>query len=136
MYNFNRLFFIYYIKQCKGGYIMANAILLNQSTNLTKDNILDTLNKSVISDIMFENNKLIIKYVNDNAEDKEIILPLDTIQTDIRNLTNNKINKVTRAEGQIPQLNSAGQLSATGLFASRIVAVGDDTDLNYEPIKN
>lgn len=115
---------------------MANAILLNQSTNLTKDNILDTLNKSVISDIMFENNKLIIKYVNDNAEDKEIILPLDTIQTDIRNLTNNKINKVIRAEGQIPQLNSAGQLSATGIFASRIVAVGDDTDLNYEPIKS
>lgn len=49
---------------------MANAILLNQSTNLTKDNILDTLNKNVISDIVYENNKLIITYVNDNDEDK------------------------------------------------------------------
>ena len=46
---------------------MANAILLNQSTNLTKDNILDTLNKNVISDITFENNILTITYVNDNA---------------------------------------------------------------------
>lgn len=86
---------------------MANAILLNQSTNLTKNNILDTLNKNVISDIVFENSKLIIKYVDDNAEDKEIILPLNTIQTDIKNLTNNKITKVTGAniEGKIPQLN-------------------------------
>ena len=49
---------------------MANAILLNQSTNLTKDNILATLNKNVISDIKYENNNLIITYVNDNAEDK------------------------------------------------------------------
>ena len=57
---------------------MANAILLNQSTNFTKDNILDTLNKNVISDITFENNILTITYVDDNDEDKQINLPFIT----------------------------------------------------------
>lgn len=113
---------------------MANAILLNQSTNLTKDNILNTLNKNVISDIVYENNNLIITYVNDNDEDKQINLPLDTIQTDIRNLTNNKITKVTGANGEIPQLNATGQLSTTGILASRIVTFGNSNDVNYEPI--
>ena len=56
---------------------MANAILLNQ-TNFTKDNILNTLNKSVISDITFENNILTITYVNDDDEDKQINLPFIT----------------------------------------------------------
>ena len=56
---------------------MANAILLNQ-TNFTKDNILNALNKSVISDITFENNILTITYVNDDDEDKQINLPFIT----------------------------------------------------------
>lgn len=116
---------------------MANAILLNQSTNLTKDNILDTLNKNVISDIVYENNKLIITYVNDNDEDKQISLPLDTIQTDISNLTNNKITKVTGSgiEGKIPQLTSKGQLSATSISTSQIVTIDNsNNDVSYEPI--
>ena len=45
---------------------MANAILLNQ-TNFTKDNILKVLNKSVISDITFENNILTITYKHNLA---------------------------------------------------------------------
>lgn len=128
---------------------MANAILLNQSTNLTKDNILDTLNKNVISDIKYENNNLIITYVNDNAEKKEISLPLDTIQQNADNISNiqttirqinssvnNKINTVTGSNnsGKIPQLTSDGQLSATNILAQRIVTVSNSNDLNYEPI--
>lgn len=134
---------------------MANAILLNQSTNLTKDNILDTLNKNVISDITFENNILTITYVNDNAEDKEISLPLDTIQkntadiskiqgdiADISTIRQNaskidsKINKVTGNEisGKIPQLTSGGQLSATNILTSQIVTFDNSNDVNYEPI--
>lgn len=130
---------------------MANAILLNQ-TNFTKDNILNVLNKSVISDITIENNKLIIKYVNDNVEDGEIGLPLDTIQNDIRNIKNNiadiseirqnasnidsKINKVTGSEinGKIPQLTSGGQLSVTNILATQIVTFSNDNDLSYETI--
>lgn len=135
---------------------MANAILLNQSTNLTKDNILDTLNKNVISDITFENNILTVTYVNDNAEDKEISLPLDTIQkntadiskiqgdiADISTIRQNaskidsKINKVTGNEisGKIPQLTSGGQLSATNILTSQIVTFGNRNDVSYEPIE-
>ena len=132
---------------------MANAILLNQSTNLTKDNILDTLNKNVISDIKYENNNLIITYVNDNAEDKQISLPLDTIQNDISDIQDNiadiqnirqnaskidsKINKVTGNEigGKIPQLTSEGQLSATNILISQIVTFGNRNDVSYDPIE-
>lgn len=104
---------------------MANAILLNQSTNLTKDNILDTLNKNVISDITFENNILTITYVKDNAEDKTISLPLDT-----------KINAITGIgiSEKIPQLTSNGQLSATDISASQIVTVSNSNDLNHEEV--
>ena len=129
---------------------MANAILLNQSTNLTKDNILDTLNKNVISDITFENNILTITYVNDNAEDKQISLPLDIIQknttdiskikgdiTSISSSVNSKITKVTGSEigGKIPQLTSGGQLSATNILTSQIVTFSNSNDLSYEEIK-
>lgn len=61
---------------------MANAILLNQ-TNFTKDNILKVLNKSVISDITFENNILTITYVNDDNEDKQINLPFVTFSDQV-----------------------------------------------------
>lgn len=129
---------------------MANAILLNQSTNLTKDNILDTLNKNVISDITFENNILTITYVNDNAEDKKISLPLDTIQQNANNISsiqttigqisssvNSKIDKVTGREinGKIPQLTSGGQLSATNILTSQIVTFDNSNDVSYEPIR-
>lgn len=104
---------------------MANAILLNQ-TNFTKDNILAILNKNVISDIKFENNKLIITYVNDKPEKEEISLPLDT-----------KINTIVGVEisEKIPQITSEGQLSATDISASQIVTVSNRNDVSYEPIE-
>lgn len=122
---------------------MANAILLNQSTSLTKENILDVIGGVVTGVTSDTTNKTVtVTLTNKDGSTTTVTIQNFAISDVLSNSTiTNKLDKLsgTTTNNLVAFSNTAGSIKDSGISANDITNLKSNqitlsTDLEYEYI--